>query len=97
MKTDDFVDVNTCFDDCEEPHEYTLKSPKKKPTPTSLRNSCRPGSVGHALGMGEAAAKDVVYVDEMNDHELEHTQVPEFMVRDKSSETFTFFYNIIHM
>ena len=87
----------TCFDDCDEPREYTIKSPKKKPTPKSLRESCRPGSVGHALGLGGAAAKDVVYVDDMNDNdvEVERTQVPDFMVRDKSSDTFTFFYNII--
>ena len=95
MKAEEFVDVNTCFDECEEPHEYTLKSPKRKPTPSSLRNSCRPGSIGHARGLGEAAAKDVVYIDEMVDNEVMPSHVPEFMVRDKSSDTFNFFYEII--
>ena len=85
-------------DKCEEPREYTVKSPKRKPTPKSFREDCmRPGAVGHALGLGESAAKDVVYDDDMNDNgiEIEPTKVPDFMVKDKSSDTFTFFYNII--
>ena len=91
-KAEEFIDVEACFDECEEPREYTVKSPKRKPTLKTFRNECvRP----QALGLGGTDAKEVVYVDDMNDNGIEATKVPEFMVKDKSSDTFQFFYDII--